>query len=249
MDQAKQIIRLKGVSVHFPMRGVAACDMSNDDRFFQGKRGLHLRALSDITLDIRVGERVGISGSNGSGKTTLLKLISGIIPADQGDEQTSGKIRALISIGAGTVPAQSGRRNVELRHALLGLKDISVQDYVGDVEGFTELGTFFDLPIGSYSPGMLSRLQFAMSTVEAADVLVLDEWLGVADRAYQERAEERLQGLINRSKGLVIASHDENLLKRLTTRILTLSRGRIVDDCLTTPDSLSGRDQSCVAVA
>lgn len=224
-------VRLAGAVVDVPLRGLARAPASHEDeRIRQQGRQLVLRALGGVSLEIRRGERVGVLGANGSGKTTLLKLIAGMIPADAGDVVVSGRVNALIAIGAGTVPSLSGRQNAELRHALLALRNIPVGEYVADVEAFAELGAFFDLPVRVYSPGMLSRLQFAMSTVEPADILILDEWLGVADRGFQEKARARLMALIERSEGFLLASHDQLLLKRLTTRVVTLSRGLIQSD-------------------
>jgi len=224
-------VRIVNATVEIPLRGVAyAPGALEDSRIYRKGRQLMLKALSGVSLEIGRGERVGILGANGSGKTTLLRLIAGMLPASSGEVTVTGLVRALITIGAGTVPSLSGRRNAELRYALLAVRSMSVEDYVADVEDFAELGTFFDLPVGTYSPGMLSRLQFAMSTIEAADILILDEWLGIADRAFQEKAHHRLMSLIERSEGFLLASHDDHLLKTMTTRVLTLTRGRILSD-------------------
>jgi lipopolysaccharide transport system ATP-binding protein len=224
-------IRIVNATVEIPLRGVAySSGATEDSRIYRRGHQLVLRALSAVTLEIERGERVGILGANGSGKTTLLRLVAGMLPASSGEVLVTGTVRALITIGAGTVPSLSGRRNAELRHALLAVRSMSVADYVADVEEFSELGAFFDLPIGTYSPGMLSRLQFAMSTIEPADILILDEWLGVADRAFQEKAHDRLMSLIERSEAFLLASHDERLLRTMTNRVLTLTRGKILND-------------------
>lgn len=224
-------VRIVNATVEIPLRGVAYVrGATQDSRIHRSGRQLVLRALSGISLEIGRGERVGILGANGSGKTTLLRLIAGMLPASSGEVVVTGTVSALITIGAGTVPALSGRRNAELRHALLAVRRLSVEDYVADVEAFAELGAFFDLPIGTYSPGMLSRLQFAMSTIEHADILIMDEWLGVADRAFQEKAHHRLMSLIERSEGFLLASHDDHLLRTMTSRVITLTRGRILGD-------------------
>ena len=236
------IVRLLNATVEVPLRGVSySPEVSADDRIHWRGRKLMLRALSGVSLEIKRGERVGILGANGSGKTTLLRLIAGMLPADSGEVLVAGTVRAIITVGAGTVPSLSGRRNAELRHALLSLQATSVDDYVADVAEFAALGAFFDLPVGTYSPGMLSRLQFAMSTVEPADILILDEWLGVADSLFQEKAQLRLMSLIDRSDGFLLASHDENLLRQLTTRIVTLARGKVLSD-VSEPDAVTTTD-------
>jgi ABC-type polysaccharide/polyol phosphate transport system ATPase subunit len=221
---------VRNATIEVPLRGVSGVPQRHDSRIFLKRGKPYLRALDDINLEVRRGERVGILGSNGSGKTTLLRLVSGMIPIDRGSVQVRGSVRSLVAIGAGTLPALSGRQNARLRYSLLELQQTSLAAYVADVANFSELGDFFDLPVGTYSPGMLSRLQFAMSTVEPADILVLDEWLGVADRSFHDKATQRLTSLVDRSGVLLLASHDEALLSQMTHRRIVLERGHIAFD-------------------
>jgi ABC-type polysaccharide/polyol phosphate transport system ATPase subunit len=225
------VVRIINATVEIPLRGVKASATMEDSRIVRKPNGsLALRALDKISLEVRRGERVGIIGGNGNGKTTLLKLIGGMLPAVEGSVEVRGSIRSLLTIGAGTVPALTGRQNVTMRYALLGIKSISKEEYVSDVAEFAELGAFFDMPIGTYSPGMQSRLQFAMSTVEPADILLLDEWIGVADQAFQEKANNRLEQYIEKNEGFLFASHNAELLERMTSRTIKLTNGKIVLD-------------------
>jgi ABC-type polysaccharide/polyol phosphate transport system ATPase subunit len=231
MSAADIVIRVSDATVEIPLRGVKSKDIDTDPRIVRKRNGsVILRALQNISLEIRRGERVGIVGGNGNGKTTLLKLIGGMLPAASGSVEVHGSIRSLLTIGAGTVPALTGRQNVKMRHALLGITSLTEAEYIADVREFSELGAFFDMPVGTYSPGMQSRLQFAMSTVEPADILLLDEWIGVADQAFQEKADQRLQNYIQKNDGFLFASHNADLLKRMTNRAIHLRNGRLVND-------------------
>jgi ABC-type polysaccharide/polyol phosphate transport system ATPase subunit len=221
------VVRLIDVTVEIPLRGVGSGTATNDDRIIQTRRGLVLRALDRVSLEVRRGERVGIRGGNGAGKSTLLKVIGGMLPVASGRVEVNGSTRALLTTGAGTVPALSGRQNARLRYSLLGISAMSVSDYVDNVEDFADLGAFFDLPVGSYSPGMQSRLQFAMNTVEPADILLLDEWMGVADAEFQKKAHDRLMSYISRNEAFLFASHNETLIAGLTDKQATLVRGRL----------------------
>ncbi|QGA57493.1 ABC transporter ATP-binding protein [Brucella sp. 2280] len=223
------IVRIVNATVEIPLRGIKSNVAQSDPRIIKKKNGsLVLRALDNVSLDIRRGERIGIVGGNGNGKTTLLKLIGGMLPVASGKVEVRGSIRALLTIGAGTVLALTGRQNVKLRYALLGIQSVSEEEYISDVAAFSELGAFFDMPVGTYSPGMQSRLQFAMSTVEPADILLLDEWIGVADQDFQEKANNRLEQFIENNEGFLFASHNAELLKRMTTRTIHLAHGRVV---------------------
>lgn len=223
-------VKIVGCTVEVPLRGVVVGSALHDERMIMRGRQCYLRALNAVDFEMKRGERVGILGGNGSGKTTLLRLISGMIPPHSGTVEVNGDVRPLITIGAGTLPALTGRQNARIRYDLLELKKVTLADYISSVDTFAELGDFFDLPVGTYSPGMLSRLQFAMSTMEPTDILVLDEWFGVADRAFHDRARERLMALANESECLLLASHDERLLDELTNRKIVLDCGRLVAD-------------------
>jgi ABC-type polysaccharide/polyol phosphate transport system ATPase subunit len=228
---ANIVVKISNVTVDIPLRGLKSSDLADDPRIVRKRSGkLFLRALDNVSLEVRRGERIGIVGGNGNGKTTLLKLIGGMLPAASGSLEVRGSIRSLLTIGAGTALALTGRQNVHLRYALLGIRKMTLDEYVHDVSTFAELGAFFDLPVGTYSPGMQSRLQFAMSTVEPADILLLDEWMGVADRDFQHKAHDRLVSYIKSNEAFIFASHNDRLLSEMTDRRLRLEKGRLVED-------------------
>lgn len=221
------VLRLDNVSVDIPMRGLSPNNNSDlDQRIWHDARGnLMLRALDRICLEVKRGEKIGITGANGSGKTTLLRVIAGLMPISGGSLEVSGSVRSLLTIGGGTYPALTGRKNTYLRFRLLGISSIPVDEYILNVEAFAELGSFFDLPLTTYSPGMMSRLQFAMNTVEGADVLLLDEWMGVADQRFHQKARKRLQTYLGQNEALLFVSHNQKLLERTTDISFRMQNG------------------------
>lgn len=230
MNADETLVRIENGRVDLPLRGMSRLPERHDARMFLKGGKPHLRALEGINLDISRGERIGVTGGNGSGKTTLLRLVSGMLPLDGGSLRISAPVRPLLSLGAGTMQSLTGRQNACLRYSLLEISSLSREDYIEDVARFADLKDFFDMPASIYSPGMLSRLQFAMNTVEPTGVLVIDEWLGVSDRDFHEKARNRLMGMVDRSEALLLASHDEGLVAELTTRRIVLDAGRIVQD-------------------
>jgi ABC-type polysaccharide/polyol phosphate transport system ATPase subunit len=225
------VVRLEDVSVDIPLRGLREAPKAKDPRIIRQANGEYiLRALDSVSLELRRGDRIGIVGGNGNGKTTLLKLIGGMLPAASGKVHVSGSIRSLLTIGAGNSMALTGLQNIRLHYALLGIKSVSLKDYMEDVAQFSELGAFLEMPLATYSPGMQGRLQFAMNTVEPADILLLDEWLGVADPAFQEKANHRLVEYIKKNEGFLFASHNQELIERMTDRRLRLELGKVIPD-------------------
>ncbi len=227
--QSDLIVQLDEISVEIPLRGLRHAPKTKDPRIVRRRDGSYvLRALDRVSLDLRRGERIGVVGGNGNGKTTLLKLIAGLLPVASGKITVYGSIRALLTIDAGVVLALTGLENIRLHYGLLGIKSMSMPEYVDNVASFADLGAFLEMPMSIYSPGMRSRLQFAMNTVEPADLLLLDEWLGVADQAFQLKAHQRLVDYIALSEAILFASHSQALVERITERNIRLSQGRIL---------------------
>lgn len=228
-DNIEFLVRLSNVTVEIPLRGLRKQPSTPDPRIILKKNGQYLlRALDNISLTLKRGERIGIIGGNGQGKTTLLKLIGGILPASAGQVEVRGSIRALLTMDAGIAPALTGLQNIKLHYYLLKIRALSLNDYIEDVAAFANLGAFLAMPIGTYSPGMRSRLRFAMNTVEPADILLLDEWIGLADKEFQEKANLRLINFINKNEGFFLVSHNEQLVERMTDRQIQLELGKII---------------------
>lgn len=229
-------VNLDDVSVDIPLRGVAASPRSDPRIQQKPGRGLVVSALRGVTLEARPGDRVGIMGTNGAGKTTLLRVIAGIMPISAGRVTIDGDVHGIFNVSDGMRMALTGRENARLRYFLLGEPGNSVDAFVEDVRAFADLGDFFELPVNAYSPGMMSRLLFAMSTVRHADILLLDEWIGVSDRAFQEKAAERLRGLIDSNDIFFVATHNRSIMREITDRIIVLERGKVVR--VNSPDEL-----------
>lgn len=191
---------------------------------------VHVRALDNINIDIVPGDRVGLLGHNGSGKSTLLKLLAGVYYPTQGEVQVSGKITSLLDLTLGMEPESSGYENIFLRGVLLGIKPNEIKAAVDEIADFSGLGDYLNFPIRTYSSGMLVRLGFAVSTAFPADIILMDEWLGVGDADFQKQANVRLKQMTENAAILVLASHSDSLIKEACNRVVRLEHGVIVED-------------------
>ena len=186
-----------------------------------------VKALDDLSLSLQEGDRVGLIGRNGAGKSTLLRVLAGIYPPTSGKIYTSGRIVPLLDISLGMDELSTGRQNVRLRGLLLGMSDAEIQRKTEEIAIFTELGDHLDLPLRTYSSGMRLRLAFAVSTAVDADILLLDEVIGVGDTSFMKKAEERMLNLQNRAKIVVLASHSDEVIRKMCNKVLWMDRGRI----------------------
>lgn len=189
-----------------------------------------VRALSDVSFEARDGDRIGLVGGNGAGKTTLLRVLSRVYPPTGGHAQIEGRISSLIDLSMGMDPDATGYDNIEMRAVMLGLTPKQAEALVPDVEEFSELGEFLDLPIRTYSSGMMLRLAFAVSTAVHPDILILDEIIGVGDAAFAVRAEKRMHETIERSSIMFLASHSNETIKRFCNRTLWMNGGKLMMD-------------------
>jgi homopolymeric O-antigen transport system ATP-binding protein len=189
-----------------------------------------VRALSDIDLTIRSGERVALLGANGAGKTTLLRCMAGIYHPTAGRLDTNGRLVPLFDIKLGFDEEATGYENILLRGLLMGLTRSEVERKIDDIASFSGLGDFLDFPVRTYSSGMGLRLLFSLATSVDAEVLLLDEWIAAGDREFLSRADRRLRDMIDRSHILVFASHNFPLVESLCTRAIVLESGRMTFD-------------------
>lgn len=189
-----------------------------------------IRSLDNINLKIAPHERVGLIGHNGAGKSTLLRVLGKVYVPSSGTAVIQGKIGSLIDISLGIDTESTGLENIFLRAALLGISRSKVESEMSNLIEFTQLGDFLEMPVRTYSTGMHLRLAFAVSTMIAPDILLMDEWLSVGDKAFQQKAEERLNALIERSNILVIATHSRDLIEKCCTRVVWLEHGAIKMD-------------------
>jgi len=184
-------------------------------------------SLEGLTLDIRRGESVAFIGRNGSGKSTALRLIAGIYAPSAGEVRVIGRIASVIELGAGFNPELTGRENVELYGAVMGMKRQEIARHFDAIIAFAELGEFVDEPVKFYSSGMQARLAFAVTVAVEPDVLLLDEVLAVGDASFRERCLARLERFRARGGTLVVVSHDLEQVRRLCERAVWLEQGRV----------------------
>lgn len=184
-------------------------------------------ALSDVCLSVRRGESVGFCGPNGAGKSTLLKVVARILEPTHGRIVVRGRLATLLELGTGFLPDLSGRENLTLNGAILGLSDAEIRRKADEIIDFAELGDFIDSPVRTYSTGMYMRLGFAIASHVDADVLILDEVLAVGDEAFQRKCLAWIDELRRRGTTVLVVSHDLSALVRMSDRIVWLEGGRI----------------------
>ena len=173
---------------------------------------------------------LGLVGRNGSGKSTTLKIIAGVYQATSGVAKVSGKVAALIELGAGFHPDLTGRENIVLNGLLLGLSKREIREREQQILDFAELGEFIDSPIKQYSSGMVMRLAFSIATEVEPDILLMDEILAVGDGAFQQKCLARIDGFRQRGKTILYVSHSADSIRALCDRAILLHEGVLVSD-------------------
>ncbi len=187
-----------------------------------------VRALNGLSFHFVEGDRIGVMGHNGSGKTTLLRVIAGAYEPVGGTISVVGKVATMIAITLGMDPESTGYENIFLRATIMGLKPSQIAPLADEIAEFSELGDYIHMPLRTYSSGMAMRLAFAVSTSVSADILLMDEWLSAGDAAFSAKAQVRLNSLVDRAKLLVLASHDEKLIRKNCNKIMRLDHGEVV---------------------
>jgi ABC-2 type transport system ATP-binding protein/lipopolysaccharide transport system ATP-binding protein len=191
---------------------------------------INVRALSDISVEFRDGDRVALIGYNGAGKTTLLKVLAGIFVPTRGRIYAKGKVSSLFAVNVGVNPEATGRENIILRGMYMDVHPREMRPRMEEIAAFTELGPYLDMPVRTYSAGMSVRLAFTASTCIPPDILLMDEWISAGDARFLEKAHKRMADLIGSSNIMVLASHSMPLLREWCNRGILLQQGRIVVD-------------------
>jgi len=186
-----------------------------------------VRALKDINLELRNGDRLGLVGSNGSGKTTLLRVLAGIYPPTAGHADIQGKVSSLADITLGMDVEATGWDNIKFRCAFLGLSFKEAEALAPSIASFSELGEYLNMPIRIYSKGMFLRLAFAISTCIRPDILVMDEMIGAGDESFLTKAKQRTMELVQDTNILALATHNMRLVREICNRAIWLDRGSI----------------------
>jgi ABC-type polysaccharide/polyol phosphate transport system ATPase subunit len=228
-------IELHNVSVAFPIYSAgnrslkkAMLSVTTGGRIGNDARQVVIQALDQVSFSFNAGDRVALIGHNGAGKTTLLRVLAGIYEPRAGWISVEGRVTPVFDVNLGIDPERTGYDNIILRGLYLGLKKAEILDRRDSVAEFTELGPFLDLPVRTYSAGMLARLAFAMATCIEPDILLLDEGIGAGDAEFLEKANTRLDQFISKAGILVLASHSVDLVRKLCTKGVLMEHGRLV---------------------
>ncbi len=233
----------EGISVEFPIyenshRSLkkAVLNLTTGGRIgHDAGRHAVVRALDDLSFRFTEGERVGLVGHNGSGKTTLLRTLSGVYEPVRGSLKVSGTVASLLDVSMGLDPDATGFENIYLRGILDGLSPARIRSKIDEIADFSDLGEYLNLPVRTYSSGMMLRLAFSISTSVEADILIMDEWLSVGDAEFSAKAAQRLEALVGSAAIVVVATHDPSLVERVCTRKIGLEHGKIVSDEVVAP--------------
>jgi ABC-type polysaccharide/polyol phosphate transport system ATPase subunit len=196
------------------------------------EREQDFEALKHVSLSIFDGEVVGLIGRNGSGKSTLLKLIAGVYEPTEGLVEVSGKVAALIELGAGFHKDLTGRENIVLNGLLLGLSRKEIMRLEESIIDFAELGDFIDSPVKQYSSGMYMRLAFSIAIQVDPDILLVDEILSVGDAEFRAKCTQRISEFREAGKTIVMVTHDMSAIRKMCNRAVLLDRGTVLDDGL-----------------
>ncbi|MBB4378134.1 ABC transporter ATP-binding protein [Bradyrhizobium sp. SBR1B] len=226
-------IVLRDVSVTFPV--LSFRDRSLRSRFVSAvtlrrKAAVsHLiTALNEVSLDIRAGDHLAIIGANGAGKTTLLRVLAGIYHPTAGSIDVRGRCLSLFDLQAGFDEEATGYENIMRRGLVIGARRAEIDARRAEIAEFTELGDRLDLPLRTYSSGMMLRLIFAVATAVEGEIVLLDEWIGVGDQQFRKKARQRLDEIVARAGILVLASHDIELIQSTCNRAILLEQGKII---------------------
>ncbi len=186
-------------------------------------------ALENINLELSDGDRLGLIGHNGAGKTTLIKLLGGIFEPTSGTIRITGESVTLVTMGIGLDPDDSGYVNITNCGYYLGMTTQQIEEYTSDIAEFTELGDFLNLPVKTYSTGMVARLTFAISSALAPEIMLMDEGIGAGDARFAAKATARINDMLERCSIMVLASHSMGLIQQMCNKAAILSKGHIVE--------------------
>ena len=229
-------LRLESVTVDFPVYNTSARSLKNrllhhgtGGRIARGAGNrLLVRALDKVSLSLAHGDRLALIGPNGAGKTTLLRVLAGAYEPTRGRVWRRGRTAPLLNVSLGIDSEATGYENIMTRGLFLGLMPEQVRERMDEIAAFTELGDFLAMPVHTYSAGMRLRLAFAVCTCFEPEILLMDEWLGIGDRSFVEKAKRRLEEFVDRAGILVLASQNATLLERVCTTGIVLDAGKIV---------------------
>ncbi len=227
-------IILRNLSVDIPVFDVGRASLRKallgraiGGRFAESKSHVIVNALKNLDLDMHDGDRVGLVGDNGSGKSTLLRVISHVYPPSGGTATIIGKVSPMFETTLGMSMDATGMENIQIAGTIWGMTRAQIRNSIDDIVDFTELGDYLSFPVRTYSNGMMLRLAFAIATVRDPEILAIDEVIGVGDANFFQKAFARLLKLVERSRILVVAAHQDAMLRRICNKAVWLSHGSL----------------------
>jgi lipopolysaccharide transport system ATP-binding protein len=228
-------IELFGVTLDYPVYSVRAQSLRSSvaklavgGRLMKDQRDIAVvRALSNIAFKVEEGDRLGIIGHNGSGKTSLLKVLAGIYEPTEGVITVEGRVTSMISAGAGVDPEASGLQNIYNVALMRLVRKSVIRERIPSIVEFAELGAFIDMPVKTYSAGMMSRLMFGVATELDADILILDEWMGAGDASFHDKASARMKRFVENAKMVILGTHNLGLVRDVCNKVCVLEGGRM----------------------
>lgn len=223
------IISIKDVSMHFRMDKNRTTSLKEwVVSWLSGKQQYEdFHALQDVSFDVKRGEIFGIIGKNGAGKSTLLKVVSGIYKPTQGTVAVSGRVAPMLELGSGFDPELTGHDNIFLNGTILGFSKEFLKEKYEEIVEFSELKEFINMPIKTYSSGMLMRLAFSVATLVEPEILIVDEILAVGDASFQEKSYARMMELMAGGTTVLFVSHSLGQIRKLCDRVLWMENGHV----------------------
>jgi homopolymeric O-antigen transport system ATP-binding protein len=232
---ARTELLLDNVSVSFPIYHGGSRSLKKN-LLFRGSGGqlasdashrITVEALRNVSLEFATGDRVALIGTNGAGKTTLLRVMAGIYEPVIGVVKSRGRVSPMFDIALGIDVEISGYDNIRLRGLILGLSAGEIEERMADIVEFTELGDYLDIPVRTYSSGMMTRLTFAVATCFAPEILLMDEWIVAGDAGFLAKAQHRIESFIEKAGILVLASHSSDICRQWCNKAVWMERGEI----------------------
>jgi len=228
-------LSLDNVSVSFPIYHGGSRSLKKS-LLFRGSGGqlasdashrITVEALRNVSMEFRTGDRVALIGKNGAGKTTLLRVMAGIYEPVTGVVKSRGRISPMFDISLGIDGDISGYDNIRLRGLILGLPAREIEERMAEIAEFTELGDYLDIPVRTYSSGMMTRLTFAVATCFSPEILLMDEWILAGDAGFLAKAQHRVETFVEQAGILVLASHSTEICRRWCNKAVWMERGEV----------------------
>lgn len=228
-------ISLKNASIQIPIYDIGGSSLRKTllnktvgGRFEKSGSHLTVDALTDISFEANDGDRIALVGNNGSGKSTLLRVLSSVYPPTSGTVSVEGAVCPMFDATLGMSMDATGIENIWICGSIWGLTAAQIKSSLADISDFTELGDYLNVPVRTYSTGMMLRLAFAIATVRDPEILLIDEVIGVGDASFFQKAFDRLQGVVERSRILFVASHADDILRRICEKAIWLDHGKLI---------------------